>query len=58
MYTLPRSNRSFEENIRGLIQFVVLAAGDSLPYEQASEVKKILQDDDPVAYRQKKSRKT
>jgi hypothetical protein len=29
-----------EENIRGLIQFVVLAAGDSLPYEQAGEIKK------------------
>lgn len=36
------SDRSsiMEENIRGMIQFVVLAAGDSLPYEQASEVKK------------------
>ena len=28
-----------EENIRGLIQFVVLAAGDSLPYEKAREIK-------------------
>lgn len=32
--------RIMEENIRGLVQFVVLAAGDSLSYEKASEVKK------------------
>jgi len=35
-----RRTKIMEKNIRGLMQFVVLAAGDSLPYEHATEVKK------------------